>query len=50
MKFLGACNAEKAALDSCFKAEKQERRAANREAAKKSRERWEKRKMEFRDR
>ena len=46
MKFLGACNDEKAALDLCFRLEKQERRAANRAAAKRSRARWEQRKVE----
>ena len=47
MKFLGSCNAEKAALDACFKREKQERRAANRAVAKKSRARWEHKKAEI---
>ena len=46
MKFLGSCNDEKAALDQCFRDEKQARRRANREAAKRSRARWEKRKTE----
>ena len=33
-KFFGACNAQKAALDACFKAEKESMRAANARAAK----------------
>ena len=47
MKFLGSCNTEKAALDACFKQEKQDRRAANRAAARQSRARWEQKKVEI---
>ena len=38
-KFFGACNAQKAALDACFKAEKESMRAANARAAKASKAR-----------
>lgn len=39
LKFMGACNDHKAALDECFRAEKHEKRRKNFEAAQKRRKR-----------
>ncbi|GBG29975.1 COX assembly mitochondrial protein 2 [Hondaea fermentalgiana] len=43
MKFLGSCNEPKAALDQCFRAEKEVMRKANAERARESRRRAEER-------
>ena len=39
-KFWGACNDEKAAMDWCFKAEKEEKRRANFEKTRAFNEEW----------
>jgi len=41
-KFFGVCNAQKTALDACFKQEKLDKRAANAAKARKNRARYEK--------
>mmetsp|Transcript_32963 Transcript_32963/g.55546 ORF Transcript_32963/g.55546 Transcript_32963/m.55546 type:complete len:82 (+) Transcript_32963:100-345(+) len=40
-KFFGACNDVKAALDACFKEEKEERRIQNFNKAKRNNQAWE---------
>ena len=45
-KFLGACNEHKYALDRCFKAEKEKKRAANAQAARDRRAKFESAKAE----